>query len=122
MQAVRAAVVQYGQAVDVLAYGVPSAANLSQLATAAAGLEAQGERARADLPPACLPGLRDSYAASLGDFIRAAQGAKDSAQALQNGDVQQADSDAQASTSALEAGLQAMRKAANYLSGPEASQ
>jgi hypothetical protein len=121
MQAVGAAVRWYGQAAGVLAYATPSAANLSQLATAAAALQARAQQAQADPPPGCLAGLRSSYTAALADFARAGHGARDSARALQSGDLQRADSDAQVSTSALVAGAQAMRKYAQDMAGIEAS-
>ena len=121
MQAVGAAVRRYGQAAGVLAYAAPSAANLSQLAAAAAALQARAQEARSDPPPGCLAGLRSSYEVALADFARAAQGAQDSARALQGGDLQRADSDAQASTSALVAGAQEMRKYAQDMAGIEAS-
>jgi hypothetical protein len=106
--AIGKAVVRYGHAAAALASSAPTAASISQLSSAAASLRAAIQKAQADHPPACVPGLQDSYSAALGDFARAAQDAQESGAAIQNGHAQTAVSDIRASTIALVAGAHAI--------------
>jgi len=114
------AVVRYGHTAAALASSAPTAASISELTSAAASLRAAIQKAQADHPPACVPGLQGSYTAALADFARAAQDAQESGAAIQNGQARSAVSDIRASTIALVAGARAIemlrQDIANYRS------
>jgi hypothetical protein len=118
-RAVGEAVAGYGQAAAAVASSGLSAASVSQLTSTATTLRAAVHTAQAAMPPACVAGLRPTYDAALADFARTAQGAQNATRAAQNGDLRSAVSDVRASTGALIAGAQAIRKAARDIAAFE---
>jgi hypothetical protein len=88
-----------------------SPSSYAHLATAAAALEAAAQTAQADPPPACVPGLRTDESTAMANIAQAAQGEQDAAQAAENGDIQTATSDINATFGPLATGDRAMNAA-----------
>jgi len=76
----------------------------SALQTAAASLQADVQSAQSDLPPDCVPGLRQDERAALTDFDRAAIDSSNTVSAVENGDYSAADGDIRAANAAMSAG------------------
>ena len=76
----------------------------SALQTAAASLQADVQSAQSDLPPECVPGLRQDERAALTDFDRAAIDSSNTVSAVENGDYSAADGDIRAANAAMSAG------------------
>lgn len=76
----------------------------SALQTAAASLQADVQSAQSDLPPDCVPGLRQHERAALTEFDRAAINSSNTVSAVENGDYSAADGDIQAANAAMIAG------------------
>jgi hypothetical protein len=76
----------------------------SDLQSAAASLQSDAQAAEADLPPSCMPGVRQPYAQGLTDYAKTADDLQDSVAALDSDSWSVAVGDVAAGTKAATAG------------------
>lgn len=76
----------------------------SALQSASASLQSDAQSAEADLPPACIPGVRRPYAQGLADYFKAAGDYQNSVSELGSGSDDVALGDVEAGTKAMNAG------------------
>ena len=76
----------------------------SALQSASASLQSDAQSAEADLPPACIPGVRRPYAQGLADYSKAAGDYQNSVSELSSGSDDVAVGDVEAGTKAMNAG------------------
>jgi hypothetical protein len=84
--------------------GNDASADEAALQTAAASLQSDAQAAAANLPPSCVPNLRQDYGAAMTDYSKAAIDCEQSISELTNGDAAVATDDINASGALLGAG------------------
>jgi hypothetical protein len=87
-----------------LGTGTDPSADEAALQTASASLQSDTQAAAADLPPSCVPNLRQDYGASMTDYSKAAIDCEQAISELTNGDMTVALDDIDAAVAALNAG------------------
>lgn len=88
--------------------GVLSHANVAQLKTTAASIQAAAKRGQAHPPPSCVPGLRAHHKAAMTNFKNGAQGALDAVQIARSGDMLTAATKIKAAASKIDAASKAL--------------
>jgi hypothetical protein len=87
-----------------LSSGADPTSDESAMQTAAGALQADVQAAQSNLPPSCVPNLRQDESAALTDFNKAAIDAGQSVSELTSGSIAVSDADLQAANNAVVAG------------------